>query len=131
MSDFADKSAGVCTPAAVTNLLYYWGFKRGCSIVITQKDVAAQSAPFGKAYAIYKIVYGAMNTSDEHGTGDAITNNAFIVFLDSTPTSGLWNLSKLSNGSSFEAYKSAFNDNCPILLAVKNGDLNNPDTKGH
>jgi hypothetical protein len=129
MTDFS--TGGVCCPTAATNILWYWGFKRGCTSITNKTEVANASTNKAKATAIFNILYDGMGT-DEEGTYDSNILDGYKSFFGkSASSSGPWNYSKISNGSSYSSYQSALNGNCPVMLILhtKNGLFSKGD--GH
>lgn len=123
-----DLSSGrVCTPTAATNVLWYWGAKRNSRSVMDRPEVVASNTNLKRAQSIFKILFSAMGTSTSGGTLDANIIKGYTSFFgESASASGTWNYKTLSNGSSFNAYKSALNDQCPVHLVVhtqNTGDL--------
>ena len=123
MTDFS--KGGVCYPTTGTNILWYWGFKRGCTSVSNKYYVAQATSNKAKASAIFNTLYHGMGTIETgvvDGTLDTNVTQGFEYFFDTPAESGgVWNYKKISNGSSYYTYCAALNDECPIFLVIKNG----------
>ena len=114
-------SGGVCYPTAATNILWYWGFHRNCTSISNKSFVQSQTTNHGKAQAIFDDLENNMGTLC-WGTLDTNIVQGFEGFFDVPAQSGgVWNCKKLNNGSTYQSYKNALNDNCPIFLVVKTG----------
>lgn len=121
-------SGAVCVPTAATNILWYWGKMRGSSKVMS--EVSGYGTDKAKATAIFNTLKKFMGTDLENGTKDSKTYAGYSGFFGSPPD-GQWNYKILSNGTSFNTYKTELNNNCPIqvILHTKDGLLDKGD--GH
>lgn len=119
MNSFAP--GGVCSPTAAANLLWYWGSKRGRSSVMNQSNVKKASGTWAKQQAIFDFLRAYMNTDELNGTKDNMILVGYRHFFrfEQPSTGGIWNVREVPNGSSFNTFKAALNDQCPIHLSVK------------
>lgn len=112
-------SGGVCAPTAATNILWYWGFQRGCSSITNHSAVAGKTSNLLKARAIFQIMYNAMGTTPDTGTSRSRLMDGFSGFFGvSAQDGGVWNYKLIPFGSSYWSYTTALYDDCPILLSV-------------
>lgn len=112
-------SGGVCSPTAATNILWYWGFQRGCSSITNHSPVVGKSTNLLKARAIFQIMYNGMGTSATDGTSRSKFMDGFSAFFGvNAQDGGVWNYKYIPFASSYWSYTAALNDDCPIMLSV-------------
>ena len=122
MKDF-DSSNTNCAPTAATNVLWYWGLKRGCNRVLYSSVVSGQMGYERKAKKMHDILYKGMNTDPEEGTEPQNVLNGFEAFFGSRDTK-IWNYAEYYQNKETNSYIlntdfiQALNDHCPMHLAV-------------
>ena len=122
-------SGNVCTPAAATNVLWYWGKQRNCSSVMNK--VSSKSSDSSKAQAIFDILFNAMGTDEKSGTPDENILDGYKTFFGEASGKGVWSYKKLSDGSSYSTYQTALKDDCPIHLVLHTKDDPSDTGEGH
>ena len=119
---------GVCAPTAGTNILWYWGFGRGASSVTSK--VSNISGNLNKASHIFDVLYDGMGTTTIGGTWDTKVPDGYEEFFGESAGQGTWNYATISKSSSYNVYKDALDEQCPIHLQIRMN--NNPfTTNGH
>lgn len=119
MTDFSN--GGVCYPTAGTNILWYWGMKRGCTRITSRYEVATAPTNLAKARAIFQYLENGMGTLS-FGTLDSQVIPGFESFFGvPAENGGVWNYATISNGSNYSTYQTALNGQCPIFLILKGG----------
>lgn len=128
MDEFAQngKYKNHCAPTAATNILWYWGFKRGCSS-ITNK-VSAQASKLDKAILMFELLRMGMRSTNS-GTDNDKVISGYTDFFGST-TQGVWSFEKIYNGASFDKYETRLRRNLPIHLIVETNSFL-PLAEGH
>lgn len=117
-----------CVPTAGTNILWYWGAKRGCSSV-TQKWGSGSNVD--KAERIFIYLSRGMGT-DPMGTTAGNIQAGFKNFFGTNPVAGgTWNFVEIPDGSYLPAFEEALNNNCPILLVLKYWDKDSKKEYAH
>lgn len=129
VEDF-DHPDGGCTPAAGTNILWYWCKKRYCKSI--DMRVPFPASDFDMANTIYTSLRTGMKTDDKQGTyGNMIINGFEFFFVHPADSNGPWNYKYFDSGTSFSSYKTALNGNCPILFNMATKPLSNGKRDGH
>jgi hypothetical protein len=114
-------TGGVCYPTAATNILWYWGFHRNRTSISNKSFVQSQTTNFGKAQAIFNELSNDMGTIYFFTVDTNIIQGFEGFFGVPAQSGGVWNYLKLNNGATYQSYKDALNNNCPIFLVVKTG----------
>jgi hypothetical protein len=111
---------GNCVPAATTNIMLYWYWKRGHSNAIAPLSSSENSIEkLTLTRNIHKYLYSYMQTGSSGGTSDSsIVSGLTKYFGCSAQSGGMWNYKKIYSGSAYSSYKSALNDGCPVLLLM-------------
>lgn len=118
----------VCAPVAATNILWYWGTKRGCSNVMNK--VSSASSNYNKAKIIYNTLFKGMKTSEAEGTDRSNILLGYQYFFGA-PDITVWNYKEIKFGSAFSAYQAALNDNCPVHISLVAGEGHSVFGIGH
>lgn len=109
-------SGNVCSATAATNILWYWGYQRGCSSIMNR--ISAQPGNFEKASLIFDLVRIGMHTSETDGTNMNNILGGYSTFFGST-SRGEWSHAEIANGSSFDKFETMLRRNLPIHLSVR------------
>lgn len=119
LMDELQQNAGNCYPTAGTNILWYWGKKRGRTSI--KNAVSCSDYNETTAGKIYNRLYSTMH-SNNNSTFDFMIIAGFRGFFD-TPaqTGGVWNYKKLNKNSPYSSYVAALQNQCPIFLVLKEG----------
>lgn len=110
----APKSGIICAPTAGTDILWYWGFGRGASSVTSK--VSNISGNLNKASHIFDVLYDGMGTTTIGGTWDSKVPDGYEEFFGESAGQGTWNYATISRSSSYNVYKDALDEQCPIHL---------------
>ena len=114
MFNFDDTNTN-CVPVAETNILWYWGVKRGRSSILNK--IGTSSNTRERVMNIYRAVYAGVGT-DESGSISGNKLNGYRKFLGKEGT-GVWNYKSLPNIiSDIDDFMYELDDNCPIHLSV-------------
>lgn len=121
MSQFQNPNTN-CAPTAGTNILWYWGVKRGCSSVMQR--IGTSGTALSRAKIIFQYLQSGMGTT-EQGTNEGNVMAGFKKFFSgANPVAGgTWNFVKLSNSAYLQEYKDALNNNCPVMLVTAQGNV--------
>ena len=108
--------------------MWYWGFGRGASSVTSK--VSNISGNLNKASHIFDVLYDGMGTTTIGGTWDTKVPDGYEEFFGESAGQGTWNYATISKSSSYNVYKDALDEQCPIHLQIRMN--NNPfTTNGH
>ncbi|MBR5678764.1 MAG: hypothetical protein IKX20_11640 [Paludibacteraceae bacterium] len=110
LSDFSNGE--VCAPTCATNILWYWGVKRGCSWAIENGNLTGLEL----AASVFIAMCVHMNTIPSLGTFSLFVPTAYYYYLASRGSN--FNAQNLTQNS-YSSFTSAIDDNCPIHTSLR------------
>ena len=115
LSDFLE-GGQVCSPTCATNILWYWGMKRGCTWAIESGNLTGYELASG----LFTAMSLQMGTIPSLGTLDIFIPNAYYNYLDFRGSN--FNLVNLTQNS-YSSFTSAIDNDCPIHTMLRNESL--------
>ncbi len=114
LSDFS--TGNVCSPTCATNVLWYWGVKRGCSWATE----CGNSTGYELASGLFTAMSLQMATIPPLGTLDLFIQSAYYNYLDFRGSNSI--ITNLTQNS-YSSFTSAIDDCCPIHTMLRNESL--------
>lgn len=118
MNDFneGNTDAGICAPTAATNIICYWANDHYRPVAYN--PVSNIYGSTAKAKAIFKKVKSAMGTTGSGGTWDTMVPSGYQNYLGNPNSGSRWSYRFLSASSTYNDFKSALSNNCPVHLQL-------------